>query len=122
VRPPTLIFVAAVVMAQGAALLAWGVYEFVELQGNRASNRNVAVGSTAYFLTLAVLILLLAVGLWMRRRWLYGAAVFTELIALGLTWEMLSERFWLGALLLGTTAIAALAALLSRPGRAAFGR
>jgi hypothetical protein len=121
-RSPALVLVAAVVTAQGAALLAWGLYEFTELQGDEASNRDVAVGSTAYFLTLAMLVLLVGVGLWMRRRWLYGAAVFIELIALGLTWEMLSERFWIGAGLVGATALAALAALFSRPGRAAFGR
>ena len=55
----------------------------------------------AYFLTLGVLILLIAAGLWTGRRWLYGAAVFIELIALGLTWEMLTERFWIGAVLTG---------------------
>jgi hypothetical protein len=121
-RPPQLILVASVVTAQGAALLAWGLYELVELQGDEASNRDVAVGSMAYFLTLAVLVLLIALGLWRRRRWLYGAAVFIELIALGLTWEMLTERFWLGAVLTGGTALAALVTLLSPGGRAAFGR
>lgn len=121
-RPPALILVAAVVTAQGLALLAWGLYELVELQGDQASNRNVAVGTTAYFLTLAVLVLLIALGLWAQRRWLYGAAVFIELIALGLTWEMLTERFWLGAILTGGTAIVALVTLFSRTGRAAFGR
>jgi magnesium-transporting ATPase (P-type) len=121
-RPPALILVAAVVTAQGAALLAWGLYELAALQGDQASNRDVAVGSMAYFLTLAVLVLLIALGLWSRRRWLYGAAVFIELIALGLTWEMLTEQFWLGAVLAGGTALAALAALFSPSGREAFGR
>ncbi len=121
-RTPALILVAAVVSAQGAALLAWAGYELVELQRDQASNRAVAVGSTAYFFTLGALILLIAVGLWTQRRWLYGAAVFIELIALGLTWEMLTERFWLGAVLTGGTAVAALTALLSKNGRAAFGR
>lgn len=98
------------------------MYELIQLQRDQASNRDVAVGSMAYFLTLGVLILLIAAGLWTQRRWLYGAAVFIELIALGLTWEMLTERFWIGAVLTGGTAIAALAALFSRNGRAAFGR
>jgi hypothetical protein len=121
-RPPALILVAAVVTAQGVALLAWGLYELVQLLRDQSSNRDVAVGTMAYFLTLAALVLLIAVGLWARRRWLYGAAMFVELIALGLTWEMLTERFWLGAVLLGGTSVAALVALLSRDGRAAFGR
>ena len=121
-RPQARTLIAAVVTAQGAALLGWGLYELVELQGDSASNRDVAVGSMAYFLTLAGLVLLVALGLWTGRRWLYGAAVFIELIALGLTWEMLTERFWLGAVLTGGTAVAALVALFSRSGRAAFGR
>jgi hypothetical protein len=121
-RPPALILVAAVVTSQGVALLGWGLYELVQLLRDQASNRDVAVGTMAYFLTLAVLVLLIAAGLWAQRRWLYGAALFVELIALGLTWEMLTERFWLGAVLLGGTAVAALVALLSRNGRAAFGR
>jgi hypothetical protein len=121
-RPPALILVAAVVTAQGVALLAWGLYELVALQRDQASNRDVAIGSMAYFLTLAVLVLLIALGLWSGRRWLYGAAVFVELIALGLTWEMLTERFWLGAVLTGGTALAALATLFSPSGREAFGR
>jgi hypothetical protein len=121
-RSPALVLVAAVVAAQGLALLGWGLYELVQLQGDQASNRDVAVGSMAYFLTLGVLILLIAAGLWTGRRWLYGAAVFIELIALGLTWEMLTERFWIGAVLTGGTAVAALATLFSRNGRAAFGR
>lgn len=121
-RPRAVVLVAAVVTAQGIALLCWGLYELVQLQGDQASNRDVALGSTAYFLTVGMLVLLVAAGLWTRRRWLYGAAVFIELIALGLTWEMLTERFWVGAVLTGSTAIAALAALLSKNGRAAFGR
>ena len=81
---------------QGAALLAWGLYEFIELQGE-ASNRDVAVGSTAYFLTLAMLVLLVGVGLWMRRRTALRGRGLHRTDRAGTDLGDAPERFWIGA-------------------------
>ena len=119
---PALVLVAAVVTPQGAALLAWGLYELIELQGDEASNRDVAVGSTAVLpdpghacpadRRRSVDPAAMAVR---------GAAVFIELIALGLTWEMLPNRSGsVQELVQGQRRWPRWRTV--RPGRAAFGR
>jgi hypothetical protein len=48
--------------------------------------------------------------------------VFVQVLALPLALTMAAERFWVGAVVLGTLAVVGLATLLSPSGRVAFGR
>ena len=81
-----------------------------------------AGGKSKLALGFGVLVVLVAVGLFRRMGFAYGATVAIQLLCLPIAWQMASESFWLGAIPLATGALAALIALLSPAGRAAFDR
>lgn len=85
-------------------------------------NTDVATGSALYFLVLGAMLVVVAVAVWRRRSWAYGPTVFIQLLALPMTFYMLQADFWIGAVLVGGSAMLCLGSLLSRPGREAFGR
>ncbi len=89
---------------------------------SQAQVTAVAQGTAAYFLVFGVLVAGLAVAVWLGVRAAFGAAVFLQVLALPLAVTMASERFWVGALVLGTLALVGLVTLLSPSGREAFGR
>jgi hypothetical protein len=121
-RPPGLRLAIAAVLAEGLAVLGFGVWLGFELLTQTPSNEDVARGSAVYFLVLGVLVLLVAWGLWRRSWWSHGAAVFLQLLALPIAWYMLRGDIWWSALLLTAVAVAALVALLRPQTRAALGR
>ncbi|MGH8775992.1 MAG: hypothetical protein ACRDWI_12745 [Jiangellaceae bacterium] len=71
---------------------------------------------------LALLLGVLAVALWRRRGWSYGAAVFAQLLGLAVTYEMARGELWVGAVPLDLASVGALVSLLSPANRAALGR
>ena len=79
-------------------------------------------GATAYLALSGVLIMVVAGALVARQRWAFGAAVFIQLLALFVTYEMVTGGFWLGAGLLGLACVGALIAMFSTPTRAALVR
>lgn len=107
--------------AQGAALLGYAAYLAVAAQRSTASNAELADEIPWYFLGLGALVVAVAVGVWRRAGFGYGAAVALELLALPIAWEMARARF-LGAVPLAASAAVALWALWSGPGRRDFGR
>lgn len=111
-----------VVLAEGLALLAYGGWLVVQWLTAEASNAELARELPWYFLVFGVLVVLVAVGLFRRMGFAYGATVAIQLLCLPIAWQMASESFWLGAIPLATGALAALIALLSPAGRAAFDR
>ncbi|MGH8824042.1 MAG: hypothetical protein ACRDVN_06145 [Jiangellaceae bacterium] len=112
----------AVIVAQGLALVAFGVWLMVMRSGDTPSNESVYQGSTAYMFVTGVLVLLVAVAVWRGVGWALGAAVFVQLLALAVAYEMATAGFWVGAVPLGLASGLALVALLSPAGRAAFNR
>ena len=121
-RPGALLFAAGVVSLQGFAFLGFAAWNLLRGSSEDPSNRAVYQGATAYLALSGVLIMVVAGALVARQRWAFGAAVFIQLLALFVTYEMVTGGFWLGAGLLGLACVGALIAMFSTPTRAALGR
>jgi hypothetical protein len=121
-RPPRLWWAVAAVTLEGAALLGFGGWLLVESQVAQASDDDVAAGSTAYFIVLGLLGLLVAWTLWRQRSWAFGAALFTQILALPIAFTMVAGGFWPGGIALLAIAVLGFAGLFSAPTRTAFGR
>jgi hypothetical protein len=120
--PAAIVVAAGVVAMQGAALLGFAAWNLLRRSGEEPSNLGVFQGATAYLALFGVLVWLVAGALVLQKRFAFGAAVFLQLLALAVTYEMVVGGFWLGALLLGGSCVGALIALFSAPARAALGR
>jgi len=121
-RPRGLRLAAVVVLVEGLALLGFGGWLVFELATRDPSNRDVATGSSVYFVVLGLLVVLVAWGLWRRSGWSHGAAVFLQLLALPVAFSMAQAGAWWGAALLGVLAIVTVIGLLKRDTRVALGR
>jgi hypothetical protein len=122
-RPPWPVLVAIGVLAlQSAALLGFSGWLLLRRLEEQPSNEQVFEGSAVYLLLSGFLVALVAIALRSLRGWAYGATVVVQLLALGVTYEMVRGGFWLGAVPMAVAAGAALAALFSRSARAAFNR
>ncbi|MGV9855568.1 hypothetical protein ACWDWU_43495 [Streptomyces sp. NPDC003442] len=109
-RPARLTAAAVLAAAEGVVLLGFGVYVLIMgLTGDPESPQQAEMlGVTV--LALALLPLLAARGLWLRRRWSRGPATITQLMALPVAWTLVQNG---GGLLAAgvATAVAALAVL-----------
>ncbi|MCQ8195292.1 hypothetical protein [Streptomyces rugosispiralis] len=109
-RPARLTAAAVLAAAEGVVLLGFGVYVLIMgLTGNPESPEQAEMlGVTV--LALALLPLLAARGLWLRRRWSRGPAMITQLMALPVAWTLVQNG---GGLIAAgvATAVAALAVL-----------
>jgi hypothetical protein len=115
--------VAALALAlEALAMLGVAAWQESGALRGGADNPQVAQGSAAYFLVFGLVVAAFAVAAWRGARWVFGPAVFLQVLALPMAVSMASEGFWLGAVLLGGLAVLALVALLAPSGRAAFGR
>lgn len=104
---------AGVVTAQAAALIGYSLWLEFGRRTQQASSADVALGSELFLLLVGLLVGLLGWQLWRRRSWAVGGGVFCQLIALPMAWYMAEAGFWLGAVALGSAALAALVSLLS---------
>ncbi|MGA7689592.1 MAG: hypothetical protein WCA29_10235 [Jiangellales bacterium] len=114
--------VAAVLGAQTALTLGVAIWQLVGLSRGDAARPEVAWGSSTYFLLVAVVVGALAYFAWRGARWIYGPAVFLQVLCLPLAASMGTEGFWVGAVALGALAVAGLVLLVSEAGRDAYGR
>lgn len=114
--------VAAVLAAEAVLTAGVAVWQLVGLSRGEAARPEVAWGSSSYFLLLAAVVAVLAVVAVRGARWVYGPAVFLQVLALPLAATMATEGLWWGAALLGGLAVAGLVLLLGEHGRQAFGR
>ncbi|MFI0261753.1 hypothetical protein ACH4OW_22265 [Streptomyces sp. NPDC017056] len=109
--------VAAVLTAvEGVALAALGISMLVVgLTGSPDSPRQAETGGLTV-LALAVLPLIAARGLWLRRRWSRGPSLITQIVALPVAWTLVNGG---GALIAGGIGLAVVAlvvlALLVNP-------
>ncbi|MCI0383938.1 hypothetical protein [Streptomyces sp. CNQ085] len=123
-RPGRITAAAAVVAAQAVVVAGLGVTMLVLLlTGSRADDTVQALTGAATVLTLAVLPLAAARGLWLRRRWSRGPAVIVQLMALPVGWQMAQNGgAWLAAgTLIALTALAVLGCLMSPTAAGALG-
>ena len=110
------------VLLQAAGLLGFAIWEMVQSGQRAPSNVAVFQGSVVYLSVSGVLLGTVGVALWARRSAAFGITVAVQLIVLAIGYEMARSSFWVGALPVWTSAGVVLVGLLSRPGRECFGR
>lgn len=111
-------------MLAGEAVLTLGVavWQLLGLSSGDVDRPEVAAGSSTWFVLVAVVVAAFAVFAWRGARWVYGPAVFLQVLALPMAASMAVEGLWLGTVVLGGMALAGLLLLVPEPGRQAFGR
>jgi len=89
-RPARLSAAAALTAVEGLALAALGGYMLIMgLAGAPDSARQAEMGGLTV-LALAVLPLVAARGLWLRRRWSRGPSLITQIVALPVAWTLVN--------------------------------
>ncbi|ARZ67945.1 membrane protein [Streptomyces albireticuli] len=107
-RPTRLTVAAALSGLEGVALVASGIYLLVMgLLGKPDSPQQAETGGLTV-LALAVLPLVAARGLWLRRRWSRGPAMVTQIMALPVAWTLANAG---GALMITAGVTLALVAM-----------
>ncbi len=105
--PPPLTVAASLVAVEGFVLLALAVAEVADLDPDR---RAMGLSTAGFFAAYGVLLLVAAWGLWRRAGWSRGPALITQLIWLGLAWNI---REHVGAAIaLAVVAVVVLAGVL----------
>ncbi|MEU0033832.1 MULTISPECIES: hypothetical protein [unclassified Streptomyces] len=122
-RPGRLTAAAALAALEGLALAAGGVYLFVQGLTGSPDDRRQAVTGGVTLIVLALLPLLAARGLLLRRRWSRGPAVITQILALPVAYNLLqADSVAIPAgIVLAVVAVAALVLLVSPATTAALG-
>jgi CHASE2 domain-containing sensor protein len=110
------------VAAQGLALLGFSGWLLSRRTAELPSNQEVFEGSAVYLIICGLLVLLVALALRSLRGWGLAAGVVIQLIAVGVAYEMASAGQWIGAAVLGLSAAAVIASLMTRRSREALGR
>jgi hypothetical protein len=106
-NPPPLSVAASLVVLQGVALLALGVLELADLTSERMS---MGISTALFFVLYGALLVGCAWALSQRQGWTRGPVLITELIQLGLSWNLRDDP--LVAVLLAVTAAVVLAGML----------
>ncbi|MGH1562246.1 hypothetical protein [Mumia sp. DW29H23] len=84
--PTPRITVAALLLAvEGLALVVFAVLDLLDLHRDRAV---LAIGTSIFFFAYAALLLVSARGLWRLQSWVRAPIAFTQLIQLGLAWNL----------------------------------
>jgi len=117
-RRPSTILVAAVLLALEALIaLVYAVLEVGQVQQSRAV---VGVGVTMLMALFGLVLLLVARGVFLGRRWSRGPAVATQLILLPLAWSFVGGSTTWVAVVLAVMAIGVLVGLLHPRSTAVF--
>lgn len=89
-RPARLSAAAALTAVEGLALAALGAYMLIMgLAGSPDSPQQAEMGGLTV-LALALLPLVAARGLWLRRRWSRGPSLITQIVALPVAWTLVN--------------------------------
>ncbi len=105
--PPPLTVAASLVAIQGLVLLALAVVEISDLDTDR---RAMGLSTAGFFAAYAVLLLVAAWGLRRRTSWSRGPALITQLIWLGLAWNV--REHLVAAVVIAVVALVVLAGVL----------
>ncbi|MDW8807603.1 hypothetical protein P1P68_23135 [Streptomyces scabiei] len=114
-RPGRLTAAAALAVLEGTALLAGGGAMFVLGLGGDSDDLSTGVTGGITLVALALLPLIAARGLLLRRSWSRGPAVITQIMALPVAYNLLrvdSVAIWAG-IVLAVVAVAALVLLVN---------
>ncbi len=106
-NPPPLSVAASLVVLQGFVLLALGVLELANLSSERMS---MGVSTALFFVVYGVALVACAWGLTRQQGWTRGPVLITQLIQLGLAWNLRDTS--LVAVALAVTAAVVLAGML----------
>jgi hypothetical protein len=117
-RRPVTIVVAAIVLAL-EAVIALG-YAALEVGQIRTSRAVVGVGVTILMAGFGLVLLVVARGVFLGRRWSRGPAVVTQLISLPIAWSFRGGGTTWVAVVLAVLAITALVGLLHPRSTAVF--
>jgi uncharacterized membrane protein (DUF2068 family) len=105
--PPPLTVAASLVAVQGFVLVALAVAEIADLDPDR---RAMGLSTAGFFAAYGALLLVAGWGLWRRTSWARGPALITQLILLGLAWNIREHA--VAAVALVVVALVALAGML----------
>lgn len=122
-RPRRLTAAAVLTGLEGLALAALGVYMLVDgLTGAPDSPQQAEMGGIT-LIVLALLPLLAARGLWLRRRWSRGPSLITQIVALPVAWTLINAGGALlaGGVVLGVVALLVLGLLINPTATEALG-
>jgi hypothetical protein len=106
-NPPPLNVTASLVVLQGVVLVVLGVLEVASVTSDRLS---MGVSTAVFFLVYGLALVACAWGLTRREGWTRGPVLITQLIQLGLAWNLRDEP--LVAVALAVTAAVVLAGML----------
>jgi uncharacterized membrane protein (DUF2068 family) len=107
--PPPLTVAASLVAVQGLVLMALAVAEIADLDADR---RAMGLSTAGFFAAYGVLLLVAAWGLRRQAGWSRGPALITQLIWLGLAWNIRDHV--LAAVAVAAAALVVLAGILHR--------
>jgi predicted transporter len=116
-RPLTIVLAAALLALEGLAGLAYAVLELGQVRMSRA---EVGVGVAVLMAVFGLVLLLVARGVFLGRRWSRGPAVVAQLILLPIAWSFRGGVTTWISVTLAVLAIAALVGLLHPRSTAAF--
>jgi predicted transporter len=116
-RPLTIVLAAALLALEGLAGLAYAVLELGQVRMSRA---EVGVGVAVLMAVFGLVLLLVARGVFLGRRWSRGPAVVAQLILLPIAWSFRGGVTTWISVALAVLAIAALVGLLHPRSTAAF--
>ncbi|GAA0455315.1 hypothetical protein [Streptomyces olivaceiscleroticus] len=122
-RPRRLTAAAVLTGLEGLALAALGGYMLVDgLTGAPDSPQQAEMGGIT-LIVLALLPLIAARGLWLRRRWSRGPSMITQIVALPVAWTLINGGGGLlaGGIVLGVVALVVLALLINPTATEALG-
>ncbi len=105
--PPPLTVAASVVAVQGIVLVLFAALEIADLSAER---RAMGLSTAAFFGVYGAVLLLCAAAIWRRAGWARGPVLITQLICLGLAWNV--RDLVAVAIALAVTALIALAGML----------
>jgi hypothetical protein len=116
-HPPTIVVAAALLAVEALVALGYAVLEVGQIRMSRAV---VGIGVTVLMGGFGLVLLLVARGVFLGRRWSRGPAVATQLILLPLAWSFIGGRTTWIAVVLAVMAIAVLVGLLHPRSTAVF--
>ena len=116
-RPVTLVVAATLLTLEAVVALAYAVIEIGQVRMTRAA---VGVGVTILMAAFGLLLLVLARGVFLGKRWSRGPAVATQLILLPIAWSFKGGSTTWVSVVLGALAIAVLVGVLHPRSTAVF--
>ena len=116
-RPFTIVVAAALLALEALVALAYAAVEIGQVQMTRAA---LGIGVTILMACFGLLLLLVARGVFLGKRWSRGPAVATQLILLPIAWSFRGGATTWAAIILAALAIAVLLGVLHPRSTAVF--